>query len=248
MKSQNIIAVVLAAGKGKRMKSDLPKVLHPIAGRPLITYLTDTLKSLGLYQIVLVVGHGRELVQEVYKGTAIAFAVQHEQKGTADAVKSAREYFRKYEGGVLVITGDVPLLRRQSLAHLIEEHSRQGNMATVLTSIVPDSTGYGRIVRGEDGKVKKIVEQADCNSEEQKIREINTGIFLFDAPSLDAALDKVDRNNAQGEYYLTDIVQILLREGKATGAVVLDDYREALGVNSVGQLQELEQIFSELNR
>ena len=117
MNSQNIIAVILAAGKGKRMKSDLPKVLHPIAGRPLITYLTDTLKSLGLYQIVLVVGHGRELVQQVYAGTDIAFAVQHEQKGTADAVKSAREYFRKREGGVLVITGDVPLLRRQSLAH-----------------------------------------------------------------------------------------------------------------------------------
>ena len=121
-------------------------------------------------------------------------------------------------------------------------------MATVLTSIPPDSTGYGRIVRGQDGKVKKIVEQADCTIEEQNIREINTGIFLFDAPSLETALDKVDRNNAQGEYYLTDIVQILLREGKATGAVTLDDYREALGVNSVDQLQELEQIFFELKR
>jgi len=118
----------------------------------------------------------------------------------------------------------------------------------VLTSIPPDAAGYGRIVRDSNGRVKKIVEQADCTKEEQKIREINTGIFLFDAPSLDAALDKIDRNNAQGEYYLTDVVQILLREGKATGAVVLDDYREALGVNSVEQLQELEAIFIELKR
>jgi bifunctional UDP-N-acetylglucosamine pyrophosphorylase / glucosamine-1-phosphate N-acetyltransferase len=248
MNSQNIIAVVLAAGKGKRMKSDLPKVLHPIAGKPLITYLTDTLKSLGLRQIVLVVGHGRELVQKVYEGTDIAFAVQREQKGTADAVKSARDYFRKLNGGVMVITGDVPLLQRQSLANLIEEHIRMGNDATVLTSIPSDATGYGRIVRGNDGRVKKIVEQADCTNEEQKIREINTGIFLFDAQSLDAALDKVDQNNAQGEFYLTDIVQILLREGKSTGAVVLGDYREALGVNSVDQLQELEEIFLELKR
>jgi bifunctional UDP-N-acetylglucosamine pyrophosphorylase / glucosamine-1-phosphate N-acetyltransferase len=246
--SQHIIAVVLAAGKGKRMKSELPKVLHPIAGRPLIAYLTDTLKSLGLQQIVLVVGHGRELVQRLYEGSGIAFAVQHEQKGTGDAVKSAREYFHKLNGGVLVITGDVPLLRRESLAKLINEHIRQGNTATVLTSMPPDATGYGRIVRDNDGRVKKIVEQADCTNEEQKISEINTGIFLFDAPSLDAALDKVDRNNTQGEYYLTDVVQILLREGKTTGAVVLDDYREALGVNSVKQLQELEAIFVELKR
>lgn len=230
------------------MKSELPKVLQPIAGRPLIMYLTDTLNSLGLQQIVLVVGHGRDLVQELYEGTEIAFAVQHELKGTADAVKSAREYFRKLDGGVLVITGDVPLLRRESLARLIDRHFQRGSAATVLTSMPPDPTGYGRIVRDADGIVKKIVEQADCSNEEQQIREINTGIFLFDARSLDAALDKVDCNNAQGEYYLTDVVQILLREGKATGAVLLDDYREALGVNSVEQLRELEAIFVELNR
>lgn len=237
----------MAAGKGKRMKSNLPKVLQPIAGRPLITYLTDTLSSLELQQIVLVVGHGRELVQQLYEGTDVAFAIQHELRGTADAVRSAREFFRKLDGGVLVITGDVPLLRRESLARLIDEHFQHGSAATVLTSIPPDATGYGRIVRDGDGRVKKIVEQADCTNEEKQIKEINTGIFLFDAPSLDVALDKVDRNNAQGEYYLTDVMQILLREGKATGAVVLDDYREALGVNSVEQLRELETIFSELN-
>lgn len=230
------------------MKSDLPKVLQPIAGRPLITYLTNTLDSLELQQIVLVVGHGRELLQKLYEGTEIALAIQHEQKGTADAVKSAREYFRRLEGGVLVITGDVPLLRRESLARLIDEHFQSGCAATVLTSIPPDATGYGRIVRDSNGRVKKIVEQADCNIEEQQIKEINTGIFIFDAPTLDAALDKVDRNNAQGEYYLTDVVQILLREGKATGAVVLEDYRESLGVNSVEQLKELEAIFIELKR
>ncbi len=158
------------------------------------------------------------------------------------------DHFRNFDGGVLVITGDVPLLRRESLEGLMSTHVAERNTATVLTSIVPDATGYGRIVRSESGKVKKIVEQADCTNEETKITEINTGIFIFDAKSLDAALDKVDRNNAQGEYYLTDVVQILMRDGKPTGAVVLDDYREALGVNSVAQLKELEAIFFELKR
>jgi bifunctional UDP-N-acetylglucosamine pyrophosphorylase / glucosamine-1-phosphate N-acetyltransferase len=246
MNPENIIAVVLAAGKGKRMKSDLPKVLHPIAGRPLITVLTDTLTALGLHQIVLVVGHGRELVEKLYAGTQIKFAVQEQQRGTADAVKSARQYFRGFPGGVLVITGDVPLLQRETLTRLIREHGEKGYSATVLTSIPPDATGYGRIIRDASGRVKKIVEQADCTIEEQNVKEINTGIFLFDAQSLDAALDKVDQNNAQGEFYLTDVVQVLLREGKVTGAVVLDDYREALGVNSVEQLKELETVFFEL--
>jgi bifunctional UDP-N-acetylglucosamine pyrophosphorylase/glucosamine-1-phosphate N-acetyltransferase len=223
-------------------------VLHPIAGRPLITHLTDTLNSLGLREIVLVVGHGRELIQKLYEGSSVRFVVQPEQRGTADAVKVAREYFRDSDGSVLVITGDVPLLRRQSLANLIDEHLKCGYAATVLTAILPDSAGYGRIIRDDMGRVKKIVEQADCNSEEQKVTEINTGIFIFDSQLLDAALDKVDRNNAQGEYYLTDVVQILLREGKVTGAVVLEDYREALGVNSAEQLKELEDIFFQLKR
>jgi bifunctional UDP-N-acetylglucosamine pyrophosphorylase/glucosamine-1-phosphate N-acetyltransferase len=201
-----------------------------------------------LREIVLVVGQGRELIQQLYEGSTVHFAIQHEQRGTADAVKVARDHFRNFAGSVLVITGDVPLLRRESLAYLIDEHLRNDYAATVLTSIPPDAAGYGRIIRDNKRRVKKIVEQADCTDEEQKVTEINTGIFVFDAQSLDAALDKVDRNNAQGEYYLTDVVQILLREGKVTGAVVLDDYREALGVNSAEQLRELEAIFFQLKR
>lgn len=230
------------------MNSDLPKVVHPIAGKPLIKILTETLQSLSLSKIVLVVGHGREHIEKLYPNSEIAFAIQHVQRGTADAVKSASEYFSNFDGNVLVITGDVPLLRRESLLQLLDEHWRSGCVATVLTSIPPDAKGYGRIVRDSEGKVKKIVEHADANLEELRIREINTGIFVFDARTLYETLDRIGNQNSQGEYYLTDVVQILLRDGKTTGAVALDDYREALGVNSVEQLRDLEAIFCEINR
>jgi len=244
-----MLAIILAAGKGKRMKSDLPKVLHPIAGKPMVWRLTELLKKLGLKKIVLVVGHGREQVMALYDhDPGIEFAIQHEQRGTAHAVMSAEKHFKDFLGGILVLAGDVPLLTRKSLTTLIEHHRQAGAAATVLTSVPPDATGYGRIIRGPDDSVKKIVEHADCNDEERAVREINTGIFMFDADALRSALHQVDDKNAQGEFYLTDVMKIMIDEGKKTSALKLHDYREALGVNSVKELQELESIFTELNR
>jgi bifunctional UDP-N-acetylglucosamine pyrophosphorylase/glucosamine-1-phosphate N-acetyltransferase len=248
---QNTIAIVLAAGKGKRMKSDLPKVLHPLGGRPLIAHLVTTLNRLRIGKIVLVVGHGRELVEEHFANARLAnlfFALQETQRGTADAVNAAAEFFREHDGSVLVLAGDVPLLRESSLEKLLNEHTDSGCDATVLTSEPPDPTGYGRIIRGETGLVKKIVEHADADESERAVGEINTGIFAFQAKALYQALQRVDTDNEQGEYYLTDVVEILLHEGNGTRAVKLDDYREALGVNSVEQLRELEEIYAEVKQ
>ncbi len=247
---EETVAIVLAAGKGKRMKSDLPKVLHPIAGKPLIDHIVHTLTRLRVGKIVLVVGHGRELVEQNFADAQLPnlyFAVQHTQRGTADAVNAAAEHFRDHNGSVLVLAGDVPLLSEASLKRLLNEHIESGCDATVLTSEPPDASGYGRIVRGADGRVAKIVEHVDATEAERAIGEINTGIFVFNAGPLYNGLQSVDTNNEQGEYYLTDVVEILLHRGNGTKAVKLEDYREALGVNSVEQLQELDQIYAEMN-
>lgn len=231
------------------MQSDLPKVMHPIAGKPMVRRLAELLKSIDMKKVVLVVGHGREQVMAHFDHEpGIEFAVQHEQRGTAHAVLSAEEHFRSLEGGVLVLAGDVPLLTRDSLMELIKQHRESAAAATVLTSEPPDATGYGRIIRGADGTVKKIVEHVDCTEEERAVREINTGIFMFDSASLQSSLHKVENKNAQGEFYLTDVMKIMIDEGKKTAAVKLQDYRQALGVNSVKELEELEAIFFELNR
>lgn len=242
----NTIAIILAGGKGKRMKSDLPKVMHLLAGRPVIRHVTDTLEPLGFAEIVLVVGHGRELLFDEYRGSAVKFAVQEQQLGTADAVKAAWKYFADFSGDVLVTLGDVPLLSEETLRGLVGQHSKSPATVTVLTAFLEDPTGYGRVVRGEDGFIKKIVEHADATDEERQIREINTGIIMFEAEALRHSLGRIDRNNEQGEFYLTDAVKILLQEGKLSGAVALADPREGLGINSTEQLAQMEGHFREI--
>jgi bifunctional UDP-N-acetylglucosamine pyrophosphorylase/glucosamine-1-phosphate N-acetyltransferase len=240
------IAVVLAAGKGKRMKSSLPKVMHKLHGKPIIRYVTKTLTDCGFAGIVIVVGIGRELIYEEFEGDRIDFAVQEQQLGTGDAVKAARGYFAEFNGHVLVTLGDVPLLRSQSLQNLVSEHRSSGAAVTVLSAVLDDPSGYGRIVRGENGQVKRIVEHADANDEEKRIREINTGIIVFEASALRNALERIDCDNAQGEYYLTDAVKILLSDGEQAGAVTLGDHREGLGINSVDQLQAVSELMAEI--
>lgn len=236
----HIIAVVLAGGKGKRMKSEMPKVMHLLAGKPIIRHVLNTIAPLHFARTVVVVGHGREMLTKELADSGAEVAVQEQQLGTADAVRSAERFYRDFDGAVLVLLGDVPLLRTESVLHLVEQHRDSPAVVTVLTVMAPDPSGYGRIVRDSDGFVKKIVEHADATSEELQIREINTGIIIFDADALRYSLERIDCNNEQGEYYLTDAVKVLLTEGKRTGAVVVDDYREGLGVNSLNQLEQME--------
>ncbi len=243
-KIKNTAAIVLAAGKGVRMKSDLPKVLHDIKGKPIIKYLADTLKEMGLDKAVFVVGYKRHLVEDALADYGYDFAVQEKQLGTGHAVMMAEEALSGFEGNVIVLAGDVPFIRRETLESLIDLHEKKGAVATVLTSQPPDPSGYGRVVKNSQDFVEKIVEHKDCSDEELKIGEINTGTFVFRKRELFENLRHIDNSNAQGEYYLTDLMEIFLRQGKKTAAFKTDDYREALGINSREQLEDLAKAYN----
>jgi len=238
-KHKHVAAVVMAAGKGVRMKSDFPKVVHEINGKALICYVADTLKELGVDKAVIVVGYKKEIVRQTLRDYDVEFAVQEEQLGTGHAVMMAEENLRDFEGDILVLSGDVPLLRPDTLNNLLQEHYKRQAVATVLTSLPPDPGGYGRVKRNLQGLVEKIVEHKDATEEERQIGEINTGTFVFKKNELYSALKKIDNNNTQGEYYLTDLMEIFLAQDKPTAAYQAEDYREGLGINSKEQLLEL---------
>ncbi|GGW42270.1 bifunctional UDP-N-acetylglucosamine diphosphorylase/glucosamine-1-phosphate N-acetyltransferase GlmU [Streptomyces xantholiticus] len=241
--------VVLAAGEGTRMKSKTPKVLHEIAGRSLVGHVVSTARELDPEQLVVVVGHAREQVEghlgERYAGTRTAF--QAEQNGTGHAVRMGLEELGgRLEGTVVVVCGDTPLLSGGTLSELAGTHVADGNAVTVLTAEVPDSTGYGRIVRdAATGAVTAIVEHKDATDEQRAIREINSGVFAFDGLLLADALKKVRTDNSQGEEYLTDVLGILREAGHRVGASVAADHREILGINNRVQLAEARKLMNE---
>lgn len=239
-----LYAVILAAGKGKRMRSKKPKVLHHICGKPIISHVLDQLSMLGTKKSIMIVGHQSELIQEQI-GNQVIYIEQKEQLGTAHAVLQAKSELMNQQGITLVLNGDHPLFTKETLQQLIQKHQEEGAAATVLTACVDDPTGYGRIIRGEDGCVDRIVEHKDANEEERKINEINTGTFCFDNQKLFAALEKVDNHNAQGEYYLPDVISILKKQDEKVVAEKLLNPEEALGVNDRRQLAEAEKYMRE---
>lgn len=239
MSQGKLAAIILAAGQGKRMKSDLPKVLHEVGGKPMIVHVINQAKSCGATPIVVIVGHKREMVIDVVEGQGQQWAVQEQQLGTGHAVQSAEEKFRGYKGDVIVLSGDVPLLRSETISSLLAYHREQEAVATVLTADAPDPTGYGRIIRGEDGALVAIREHKDCTDEEREIVEMNSGIYLFKAEELFEALSQLDNNNAQGEFYLTDVFGRYWKEKKKVAAFK-GDFDEILGVNSVDDLARAE--------
>lgn len=234
-------SVILAAGMGTRMKSKMPKVLHKVCGKPLSKWVIDASKAAGSDKVCAVVGHKAETVKEVL-GDVCEFALQAEQKGTGHAVMQAIDVIKNSKGEVVILNGDTPLITAEIINKAIEYHKNNGNQATVITAILDDATGYGRIVRDNDGSVLKIVEQKDASEEEKKINEVNSGMYVFDAQSLVYALDKITPNNAQGEYYLTDTLEILLSAGKKIGGYAISDNDEIRGINDRVQLNEAENI------
>lgn len=236
---ESVASIVLAAGKGTRMKSGLIKVLHPVAGRPMISWPVAAAREAGSDPIVLVIGHQANAVQGTFRGAPdIRCAMQEEQLGTGHAVACALDSLSGFRGTVLILCGDTPLLRTETLTNMLEYHRDNKAAITVLTALMDDPYGYGRIVRDASGHVTRIVEQKDADPEEQEIREINSGIYCMDSDFLFNNIRNISNNNAQGEYYLTDLLSIAVAKGLSCLAVSTADADEIMGVNDRAQLAE----------
>lgn len=220
-------AIVLAAGKGTRMKSALNKVMHPVLNKPMIGHIVDTLQECGVERIVVVVGHGADSVKE-YLQDRVEYVVQEPQLGTGHAVMQAT-MLEGLSGDTIVLNGDGPCIQKETILKAFE--SNANHACTVLTSVLESGAQYGRIVRNEDGMVEKIVEAKDCSDEELKIKEINTGIFCFNNQALFEGLKEITNDNAQNEYYLTDLVEIFNKKGQKVNAMIVEDPDETMGVN-----------------
>lgn len=238
---QDIVAVVLAAGKGTRMKSNKSKLVHKIYGKELVKRVVETAEKADIKDIIAVVGYKKEEVQKVL-GDTVKYAYQEEMLGTGHAVLQAEEYLEGRKGKVVVLNGDVPIIRPETIKKLIEKSIKNKEYATVLTAIYNNPTGYGRIIRDDGGNVKEIVEEKDLSEEQKSNKEINAGIYCFDIDELLKALKELKPNNAQGELYLTDVVKIMNDKGLKTGAVIVKDNTEILGVNDRMQLELLTKV------
>ncbi|MGV0168107.1 bifunctional UDP-N-acetylglucosamine diphosphorylase/glucosamine-1-phosphate N-acetyltransferase GlmU [Furfurilactobacillus sp. WILCCON 0119] len=228
MSSRNTI--ILAAGKGTRMRSKLYKVLHQVCGKTMVDHVLTQVEQTNMDHIVTVVGFGADDVRKQL-GDRTQYVMQEQQLGTGHAVLQTEPLLGDADGVTLIMSGDTPLFKAETLQRLFDYHEAKGDVATVLTSIAPDPTGYGRIIRNDIGLVEKIVEQKDATVEEAAVNEINTGVYVFDNKALFNALHQVKNDNAQGEYYLTDVAQILKHAGQRVGAYRMSDFSESMGVN-----------------
>ena len=236
----NKCAIILAAGQGTRIKSRLPKVLHKACGKEMVNHVIDTMRAAKLEEVNVIIGKGAELVKERTASRNVSYSLQKEQLGTGHAVMCTKDFLKGKSGVVAIFTGDAPLIKEDTVKNLIETHIKEKNFATLLTSVIDNPTGYGRIIR-ENNEVDRIVEHKDCSENELKVNEINAGMYCFDIESLLESLDKLSNDNAQGEYYLTDVIGILKSENKKVGAMITD-FEETIGVNSRAELSVVEGI------
>lgn len=241
------IAVVLAAGRGTRMKSDLPKVLFPTLGRPMIHWVLDALEAAGISRMIVVVGYRADTVQDELSGrSGVTFALQEQQNGTGHAVEMCRGQLEAQDGPVLVVAGDSPLIQPTSIRKVAEEFERGKWSCLLGTLLKDDPTGLGRIVRGSDGRFEKIVEHKDATPEELQNKEVNMSTYMFDCDSLCWALSQLSNNNAQGEFYLTDCPEILRRDGRKVDAIPALQPCESLSINTIDELSLVEDKMREL--
>ncbi|MGG1399610.1 bifunctional UDP-N-acetylglucosamine diphosphorylase/glucosamine-1-phosphate N-acetyltransferase GlmU [Bacillus salipaludis] len=237
----NRYAVILAAGQGTRMKSKLYKVLHQVCGKPMVQHVVDQITKLDIEEMVTIIGHGAEMVKAQI-GDKSLYALQEQQLGTAHAVIQAQEMLAGKKGTTIVVCGDTPLIRAETMEALFNHHQELAAKATILTARIEDPTGYGRIIRNESGLVEKIVEHKDATEAERAIKEINTGTYCFDNEALFEALTKVSNDNVQGEYYLPDVIEILKEQGEIVTAFQTDKFEETIGVNDRIALSTAERI------
>jgi bifunctional UDP-N-acetylglucosamine pyrophosphorylase/glucosamine-1-phosphate N-acetyltransferase len=230
---EGIATIILAAGRGTRMKSDLVKVLHPLLGIPMLSYpLELSLNGIKAEKTMVVVGHQADLIKERFKYLEIDFVLQQEQLGTGHAVLQAIPFLQSFSGTVLILCGDVPLVELETLHSFIDTYKKNGSTLSVLTAVVENPSGYGRILRNAEGWLERIVEEKDASEKERAIREINTGIFCVKAPFLMEGLREIGKENAQGEYYLTDLVEVAKKRGLRCSAHIVADPVEVMGINT----------------
>ena len=238
---EEVMAIIMAAGKGTRMKSKNSKLVQKIYGKEMVKRAVENAKKAGIDDVVAVVGYQKEQVMNVL-GVTVKYVIQEEMLGTGHAVMQAAKYLEGKKGRVLVLNGDVPILRPETINRLLDKSIDNKEAATLLTAIYDDPFGYGRIIRDEGGNIEGIVEEKDATDEQKEINEINAGIYCFDIEALLDALKEIKPNNSQGEYYLTDVIEIIGNKGLKTGAVIVEDNTEILGVNDRMQLQMVTKI------
>ena len=230
---------ILAAGKGSRMESDLPKVLHKLNGKSLIDYVLETASKLIPESITLVVGFQKDLVKNHIQDDNINYVSQDQQLGTGHATLRMEHQLANQIGHLLILYGDVPNIKSSSLSPIIDEHIKEDRNATVITATLDDPTGYGRIIRGDNGDLLRIVEEKDCTADEKKIKEFNPGIYIFKIPQLFSELKRIESNNASNEYYLTDVIE-LIKENFPVQTEKISNPAEVIGINTINQLSDLE--------
>lgn len=239
------VAVILAAGKGKRMKSDLPKALHMLDGKYIVDHVIESARKAGIDRQILVIGHQADKIREALADRGVEFAEQIEQLGTGHAVMIAEPMLERFDGDLVVLLGDMPLVKAETIEGLIRDRRELNASGMVLTAVLDDPGSYGRIVRDGEGFIEAIVEYRDADDKIREIKEVNTGVFCFDWKKLRPILRRLTDNNDQKEYYLTDTVAIMAGDGNRVGARIVSDPSEGFGVNSIDQLAEVEKILKD---
>lgn len=244
-RNEMVATIILAAGKGTRMRSDLAKVLHPVCGKPMVFYPVEIARNVGSELIVLVVGHQADVVRRSVYGDDLVFVDQREQLGTGHAVLQTKGALEHFNGTILILCGDVPLLLPSTVESFLASHVSSHATVTVMTTLLDDPTGYGRVVKRSDNTVHRIVEDRDASADEKKIREINSGIYCADSEFLFRAVAQIGNENAQGEFYLTDIFAIATEMNCHTHSFVIPDPLEVMGINTVRDLEKADEIMRE---